>query len=291
MFLDANDEIDKKISEVFSADTINSILPENIDYFGINVNVNTGEITLKTYYLEDYSFSLYEGKEDDSLIKFLKSKDMLLFFSVLKDSANSDKEIYEVKIRSRSNSNMLELFSIMEEDISFFSKYKDEIMKLAGMKNVTFENRDYAAFYFFSIVKENSEIKTLKCYWDNNYKIENYDYFFKFLEESGVEKLQELLPITKTIINNCGGHLAFEGINYNKDCSEKHKIYLTDQNKDFYEGLIKTFPDNSEFHNSLKLIENWQDIHSEFYCDIFSIGTDDKGGYIINLYYKFTEEE
>lgn len=291
MFLELSNEIDKQISDVFSQDVIDSILPENIDFFGINLKIKTADISLKTYYLHDYSLSLYNDKEDDPLIKFLKNKRMLSFFSVLKDSACPNKEIYEIKIRARSNANMLELFSCMDENISFFGKYKEEIIKLSTMKNFVFSGSDYGAFYFFSVVKDNSNVETLKCYWDNNYKIETDDYFFNFLQESGVNKLIELIPMAKTLIKNCGGHLALEGINYNKDYSEKHKIYITDQNEDLYAGLIKTFPDNFALHKSLLAIASWQKIHKEFYCAGFSIGTDEKGDYIINFYYKFVEED
>lgn len=98
------------------------------------------------------------------------------------------------------------------------------------------------------------------------------------------------MPTAKAIIQNCGGHLCFEGINYNERCSEKHKIYITDQDC-LLGGLKKTFPDNERLHEKLLMIEEWQKFHPEFYCDIFAIGRDSKGSLILNLYFKFVEND
>lgn len=291
MFLNFNNELDKRISSLFSQEVIESITPENLDFLGMNLSFYDDDISFKTYYLHEYSLACYNNQEDNEpLIKFLKSKDMLNFFSVLKDSAYKDTEIYEVKISARNNRNMLELFSFLEQLISYFPKYKDEIIKLSTIKNRAYEGYDYAALYFFSVVKKGADIKSFKCYWDNNYKILDDDYFFNFLENSGVTGLQELIPIAKSIVQNCGGHLCFEGINYNEKCSEKHKIYMTDQNN-LIEGLIKTFPDMEFLHKKLRFIEEWQKVHPEFYCDIFAIGKDSKGRLILNLYFRFIEDE
>lgn len=292
MNLDLNNEIDKRFATLFSNDVIESVNPDNLDFLGMNVSFDDeSDISLKVYYVHDYSAACYNNEEDNEpFIKFIKSKDMLNFFSVVRDSAHNNKEIYEVKLSARDNSNMLELFSFLENYISFFGKYKDEIVKLSTMQNRVYDGYDYASFYFFSVVKRNEEVTAFKCYWDNNYKIQNDDYFFKFLEESGVEGFQRLLPVAKTIIQNCGGHLCFEGINYNKDYSEKHKIYMTDQDN-LYDGLYKTFPENTALHKKLHLIEEWQKVHPEFYCDIFAIGQDDKGNLILNIYFKFIQDD
>ena len=65
---------------------------------------------------------------------------------------------------------------------------------------------------------------------------------------------------------------------------------MTDQNN-LIEGLIKTFPDMEFLHKKLRLIEEWQKVHPEFYCDIFAIGKDSKGRLILNLYFRFIEDE
>ena len=68
----------------------------------------------------------------------------------------------------------------------------------------------------------------------------------------------------------------------NQNLEEAKKLDIQ-QNKIRFE-----FPNG---FSELRLIEEWQKVHPEFYCDIFAIGKDSKGRLILNLYFRFIEDE
>ena len=294
MNLISNNVIDKKLSDSFPKDIIENIIPEKIEYLGISINSLNSDIAFRAYYNAEYSENRYEESKDEPLINFLYEKDMIARIELVNNSSKQGLTTIHAAICHRTNENMSDLFSYLEENISFFSKYKNEIIELSKMiVNPQIKN-DHAAMYFITVTKDSSGIKVLKCYFQNCVKknggFPNQDYYFTFLEKCSVDKLKELLPIAKSAIENTQGILSFEGINYNENTSEKHKIYIQDP-QNLYEGLFKTFSNNAELKNQINLIKEWHEVHPEFFCDGFCIGKDDNDNLILNLYFGFVQED
>ncbi len=294
MLLNMSNEIDKKLSAFFQKEVIENIKLGIIDYLGMNItSEEDSDILFKIYYDDKYSREQYAQYGNIPLINFLYEKDMISFLTMVHDKGNNKCTRFDIGLQCRNNSNMSALFAWLDENVSFWGKYKEEILNMTKMKCSTLEDYDYASLFFLGFVNDKSVIKTLKCHWLNknreNHPIFNDDYYIKFINENGVSKLKELLPITCKALKNCGRHLWMEGIDYNKNSSEKHKIYI-DYPQNLYDGLLKTFSGNKELENKIKLIREWHDIHPEFYCDGFAIGQNSQDNITLNIYFKLKPE-
>lgn len=296
MELYLDNEIDKKLSSLYPKEVLENAKIGVIDYLGMNITEEKdSDIIFKIYYDDLHSREEYETKyKNDPLIDFLYERDMVFFLEIVRDKDNTECTRFNVGLKNLTNDNVLALFAWMEENISFFPKYKDEIFKLSEIKRYLDEGYKYSSFFFIGIVKnETGVVQVLKCYWLNKnrepHKIFSDENHLNFLENCGVEKFKELIPLTKEAIKNCGRHLCMTGIDYNAECSEKHKLYV-DYPTDVYGGLIKTFPDNEELKKKIILIRDWHEIHNEFYCDGFTIGKDMENKLVLNIYFKFKKE-
>lgn len=288
MLLNLDNEIDKKLSELYSEEVINNMKSGIMEYLGINISENRKDIQLKIYYEYNPSYQLYKGSQSkDPLIELLCEKNMMRFLETVYDKNNTQFNRYNVKIKKRSKANMLELFGYWEKNIKFFSKYKDEILKLSQIKYSEDPDDKFASLFFFGVEKEESEIKTLKLYWIRHPEFEKQ--YLESLKTSGIDKLEQLIPLINSAINNCGGSLFMTGIDYNEKSPQKHKLYL-EYPTNIYDGLIITFSDNQDLIKKINLIKNWHEIHQEFYCDIIGIGKDAKNNITLNFYFMFKED-
>ena len=288
MLLNLDNEIDKKLSELYSEEVINNMKSGIMEYLGINISENRKDIQLKIYYEYNPSYQLYkESQSKDPLIELLCEKNMMRFLETVYDKNNTQFNRYNVKIKKRSKANMLELFGYWEKNIKFFSKYKDEILKLSQIKYSEDPDDKFASLFFFGVEKEESEIKALKLYWIRHPEFEKQ--YLESLKTSGIDKLEQLIPLINSAINNCGGSLFMTGIDYNEKSPQKHKLYL-EYPTNIYDGLITTFSDNQDLIKKINLIKNWHEIHQEFYCDIIGLGKDAKNNITLNFYFMFKED-
>lgn len=288
MELNLNNEIDKKISCLFTKNVIANIKPRINEYLGMNLSSDIDtDIEFKIYYEDCYSRELYEQEKSDPFINFLYEKNMVSFLEIVHDRENETTR-FNIGLQNRNNTNMTELFSWLGNNISFYDKYKDEIFNFSKLKNSRFEGYDYAALFFIGFIKDKfGKIKVLKLYWQNKYS-EQREYYINFIQNSNIKPLQELMLLTTLALNNCGGNLYMEGIDYNEQCSEKHKIYI-DYPTNLYDGLLKTFSDNEKLKREIKLVRNWHELHDEFSCSGFALCKDPKDNLIINMYFKLKE--
>lgn len=291
MELYLDNEIDKKLSNLYTKEVLENVKPGVIDYLGMNIfEKPDSDIEFKIYYDDGHSREEYEQKYKDPLIDFLYEKDMVFFLEIVRDKENSECTRFNVGLKNLTNENVMSLFDWLDKNVSFFDKYKDEILKLSEIKRYLDENHKYSSFFFIGIVKDETGIKVLKCYWLNKnrepHEIFSDEYHLNFLESLGIEQFKELIPLTKEAIKNCGRHLCMTGIDYNAEFSEKHKLYV-DYPTDVYGGLLKTFPDNDELKKKIILIRDWHEIHNEFYCDGFTIGKDADNNLVLNIYFRF----
>lgn len=290
MILNINNEIDKKISTYFSKETIDNIKPEIIGNFGMNLTFEPDtDISFKMYYEQNYSKELYKKyNENIPIIKFLSEKDMIDVFEIVHDKNNQDCKRFNVKLRSCSNSNIMDLFNWLEKNISFTNKYKDEILNFAKIGNTSDSEYNYASLFFIGFVRDiQNNIKSFKCYFLN--EIENNEYYFNFIKNCEIKEFKELLPIVNKILPKNGKNLWMEGIDYNEKNSEKHKIYIN-YSPEIFDKMIEVIPSAKFIEDKLKLIKDWQNIHSEFFCDGFAIGKNSSNNLTLNIYFRFKHQ-
>ncbi len=293
MFYSEENIIDNKIKQTFSSVILGNIKIDNLDYFGINISSDSNkDFAFKIYYKNKYSQELYLKSEKNHLIEFLIKNNLMNFLTVVHDKSHTDCSRYDVGLANQTNGKMELLFSYLKENCSFYKKYEKEILELSKMKATDMEDRDYRSFYFVALLDGG---KTLKCHWLNRVysydtKILNNEYYINFIENSGVDGFKKILPIAKKIIKNCSADLWMEGIDYTEFGSKKHKIYLH-RAEEVYEGLIKTYSDNQELQKKLKIIQEWNNLHQEIYCDGFAIGEDADNNSVINFYFRFKKTE
>lgn len=292
MILNSDNEIDNKISMTFSKEVIENINSQSADYFGINIGIDTEkDFAFKIYYRNAHG---NDKSSDFPLINWLYEKDVVRFVTIAPDSDNNKhKRCYIGLSSNRNNDNMNALFDGLENNVCFFKKYKKEILDFSKMKNRLDEGFDYASLYFLGcIADENNEIKTLKCYWYNKI-LEGYEdlfcdkYYLEYLKNCTIPEFQKLLPYAEAAIKNCDVHMIMEGIDYNENYSQKHKIYFQFFNNT-YDGLIKTF-DNEAIKEKLEKIRIWSKIHGEFKCAGFAIGKTHNSPLTLNIYFSIDD--
>ena len=291
MILNKKNEIDKKIGKTFPKDVIENVTKDTIEYFGINFNSDVNEdISFKIYYDNMYCRKQYKKFNNDPLTNYLIEKDMLNYLQAVYDEDNNNFLRCELGIKFQTNQNMEKLFEWLDKNIKFFNKYRDEIIKISKMRR--FPSKKYSSLYFIGFVKENSEIKVFKCHWYNTIKkgdaLFKNSYFLNYIQRMNISAFNDIIPYTKQALKKCKGKLCMEGIDYNEETAEKHKIYLLCSIPP-YDGLIQTFSDNEELIRKITIIKEWNAVHPEFYCPGFAIGKDTKNNLTLNLYFSFNK--
>ena len=289
MLLNLDNEIDKKFSEIYPEEIIRNATKDNLEYLGMNISeADDNDIQLKIYYDNKPSRELYRTLGDsEPLIDFLYKKNMISGLEIVHDKKNTRCTRYNIKLKYRNKNNMLELFSWMEDNIKFFTKYKNEILKFSEFKYSEDEDAQYASLFFMGVEKQENDISILKLYW-----IKHPEYakdYIESLENCDIPQLKELLPTTFQAVENCGGNFLMTGINYNSEISEKHKYYI-EYPTNLYEGLVKTFPENKELIRKVNIIREWHDIHPEYFCDGFAIGKNSQNQIVLKFYFMFKNE-
>ncbi len=288
MILNKYNEIDNQISKIFSKAAIENINKDSVDYLGININPNMKD----NFYFKIYSQNRihdYSQYSNDYLINYMAQKNMLRFLTMVQDKNNNNFSRYDIGLNQLEDSEYEELFEWLSKNVTIFNKNKDEIIKLSKMKRNP--NKKYSSFHFIGFVKENEEIKLLKCHWINKIRkgssVYKNSYYLNFLKRKNIPAFNELIPYAKSAIRNCKGHIMMEGIDYNENTQEKYKIYVRCYGSaKTYSGLTKTFENNQEMTRKINMIQEWNNIHKEFYCDGFAICKDIYNNLNLNLYFR-----
>ncbi len=267
---------------------LKNITPENLDCFGVNISSDPNkDFAFKIYYDHKYSLELYSKVEKNPLLEFLLENKIIKFLTLVVDGKHLDFSRYDAGLLIQPNEKMELVFSYLKDNCSFYSKYEKEILKLSEMKVTNDENMDYASLYFVALLDGG---KTLKCHWYNRAclrDIKSFDneYYFNFIENSGVEGLNKILPTAKKVIQIGSGYIWMEGIDYNEFGSQKHKIYIYGTKKP-YETLIETYSGNKALEEKIEIIKEWNELHQELKCVGFALGEDSANNSTINFYYR-----
>lgn len=298
MNFNTDNEIDKQIIKTFTKESMETLKPINIEYFGINLSSSDKcDNIYKIYYENNPSKRVYAEKDKNPIIEYLYSLDMVRTLQVVNDNSHRDFSKFDIGIQNRTNENMEKVFSFFEQNIPLFKKYKKEILKLTEMKLYDDNNHKYASFHFIGFVHENNLENTLfKAYWSNYISPEEIvfdkDYYLEFLANLNIPQFKILSKIAKNILNYCGGRLYMEGIDYTNEGAVSHKIYIKSLNLegDVYNGLKKSIPKNYQtLKNRIEKLNKWNKLHSELKLEGVAIGIDIYNNKNLKLYYKYQE--
>ena len=292
--------IDEKIRAVFSEEILESVNPEDIEYFGINLSSDAdSDFVFKIYYENRPSQDIYAKNNRNPILEHLLKLNMVRNLQVVNDNVHFNFSKFDIGLKNRTNENMLNVFSFFEQNIPLFKKYKDEIINLSKMKVFKEDDYEYASFHFIGFVYENTAEPVLfKSYWSNftsfDEEIFSKDYYINYLKNTGIPQFIILSEIADNILNICGGRLYMEGTDYTNDGPVSHKIYIRTASLDdnIYDGLVQVLPaDVGVLKERIEIIKNWNTLHSELKCDGFAIGLDNHNNLNLKLYYKVTGTE
>lgn len=294
MQLNTDNEIDKLFAKTYSKTVINEINPEKIGFLGMNLNIEHPEnIKLKLYCNPDYSNEIAEKRkidaENEPFIKFLQDLNIRYVLEIVNE--NKKRNVYRYNTF---------LYDITKEDfekiIDYFSKSSDrfdingdEIRSISLLKQES-EKLPFNPPACIGFIKNKQDINVLKIYWF----YEKFDRNTEYISCCNIEKLNYLNEVIKKILNRYNdtfNRLHMLCVEYNKDKSENHKIYVnTKCNPDPYSGITDVFAGNDKFKEKINIIKKWHDIHNEFRCHGFAISQNDKDEYILNIYFSYTPE-
>lgn len=297
MDFDANNEIDKQIRNIFPIETLESVSRKNVEYIGINLSSEpNSDFFYKIYYRDMPSKEIYDKNQKNPILEYLYEKDMVKILQAVYDNIHFNFSKFDIGFKNRTDENMVELFSFLEQNVPLFAEHKDEIINLAQMKIKSGLDYKYYAFHFCGFVYENGENTLFKSYWTNgvakNSGKYNKEYYINYLKEkSDIPQFYELAQIINEAIDNCGGYLFMEGIDYTKEGAVSHKIYVI-YPESVYDGLLKSIPDKYEYLKSQLLkVEKWNKVHGErFNCAGFALAKDKKNTLNLKLYYELIGE-
>lgn len=290
MILNFSNEIDKKISEKFSDQTIQNMKFGTLGYLGINItSASDNDFNFKLYYDLEHSLALYNKTKHSSIVNDLFEKKLVNSIEIAHEENGKKCSRFNLKANCENNKDAIKLFSFLDTKIDFFKKYHNEIQKLSQMKVSDNENQNYASLISIGFAQENNTTQILKFYWscEHRNKQENFDssYYLSFLQENTHENLNDIIEISKKALINCEAKLWMIGNDYTKEGSLNAKIYI-DNALNLYDGLSKTFTNYNKLIEKIKIIETWHKIHPEFYCEGFAIGKNSKNEITLNFYFK-----
>lgn len=295
-----DNEIDIQIINTFSQEIVNSLTPENLEYFGINISSDPEtDFVYKIYYEAAPSVKIYSKENKNSIVEYLYNLNTVKYLQVVYDNFHCDFSKFDIGLKNRTNENMHNMFLFFEQNIPLFKKYKNEIINLSKMKLFDDDNLTFSSLHFIGFVYENNENTLFKAYWSNyisaNEELYNKDYYIKYLREiSNIPQFVKLSGIADNMLEYCGGRLYMEGIDYTQEGSVSHKIYIKDPDlkNDVYAGLITSIPDgNTILKERIKRISIWNKLHPEIKCAGFAVGTDNFDNLNLKLYYSIKDNE
>lgn len=289
MILNYNNEIDKQLAEKFSEQTIQNIKFGTLGYLCVNItSAPDTNFDFKMYYDLDYSLEQYNKTKHSIIVNDLLKKNLIKSIEIAHNENNKECNRFNLKL-NRSNNKITELFTYLSTKIPFWGKYSDEIQKLSQMKISEDENQSYAALMSLGFLQNKNVISILKCYWSckhrENSNIYDNHYYLKFLKENSYENISNIVKIAEELLTNCEAKLWMFGNDYKEECSLNAKIYIADA-ANLYSGLSKTFINNLQMTQKIQIIEDWNKVHPEFYCDGIAIGENSQNEITLNFYFK-----
>lgn len=270
---------------------------EYIDYIGLNTSsiVDT-EFKFKAYYSPLSSVDLTHD-----LIENLRSKSMIRLQTCIRDSLNPDDLRFDLGLKNRTNDNVLELLSILNDRADYFENSRYLIEKLAAMKITDDEKYALASLYFVGIIENNKKITALKFHFLNrfcedtnrigrNFRYDD-DYYIDYLRQCNIAGFCKVIDFITYMIDKNERHLWMTGIDIDNIGNVKFKQYFKCKDAEVFTDLLKWCLEHREWNgqvDQIRAIKRWYDLQNELELDGIAVCNDDKKGYTLNLYFKIS---
>lgn len=271
---------------------------ECIEYLGINLSSEKETIEFKIYYKDNYS-----RKEHHPIIEKLDDEHMIRTLTQIVDTKNGHCTRYDIGLGNRTNVNMERLLEEIGRIAPFCNKYKNEIRTMTQMKVCEHPDFALAALYFWGFIEKENTIEAMKMHYltricanpDKLGKRVIFDdaYYLDYLEHMDVPQFKELLPVIRNVVNGKDGILWMIGVDYFKRGNHKYKIYFKTPSNEYIKklksALLTVEGEVKNLAASLETLENWQKQHEELVMDGVAVGLDQRGCWLLNFYFKWTE--
>ena len=270
----------------------------NIDYIGVCLDADaSAPCRFKMYWSDHCSAPLGHW-----LPAWMEEHGMLKYMETVEHDGRTGKYQADMRIGSRTDTNMRNLFSVLSENEPAFSRNEDLIRTLSEMPVTREGNFLYASLYFLgAIYSDTTSSEMLKFHWINRFcedpdaLSENIWYndsiYLEYLR--ALPDRHYLLPVrhAETVLNTCSCHLWMTGLDVTADGWKKYKVYV----KYFHDlcpvltGLFKRENGLEALAGKADRLCRWLQAHPELEPAGCAFCLDTDGKYSVNLYYGIQE--
>lgn len=269
---------------------------EDIEYLGINISSDRGNIEFKLYYNNQYS-----RKDSHPIVDKLDARNMIRTLTQVIDTKNGVCRRYDIGLGNRTNDRMEELLSEIEKMAPFCAEHKEEIRTMSQMKVCEDPIYALAAFYFLGFIEKEEQIEAMKMHYltricENPDKLGKkvvFDdaYYLDYLEQMKVSPFRELLPVVRAVVNGNEGILWMIGVDYFREGNCKYKIYFKTPSAKYVKKLKQAL-ENAEGESRklvepLGILEGWLEKHEELAMAGVAVCLDSRNCWSLNFYFEF----
>lgn len=219
--------------EKFRAELAYPFEYHNIDYIGVCLDADDSVPCRFKMYWSDHCSAPF----DHWLTRWLKEHRMLQYIETVEHSGRTGKYQSDMRIGSRTDSNMQHLFSALADHEPAFSQNEELIRTISKMPVTTGKNYLYASLYFLGAIYTGTDSsEMLKFHWINRFcqdpdaLSENIWYndsiYLEYLRALPDEHY--LLPArhAEAVLKACSCHLWMTGLDVMGNGWKKYKLYV-----------------------------------------------------------------
>ncbi len=265
-----------------------------IDFMGINIDLETGDYGVKTYY-SPVSCMQYTPKITNEILTYTTKNNMNRFFWLVRD----EWQIREyIALKNRTNKKMEGLYELLKR-YNYINENIVEIKRMSEMKFTDKEDSKYSSLYILGL-KGDKEKKIINFEWftrkcpdpDDVGYMYKYDdeYFLNYLATINIIGYNILAKMAQRLLfyyASINMHLWCFASDYFSDNNVKHKIYF----KGNFENI--TFRKIIEVANLpikdyiVSEVDEFIQCHTELILYGFAICVNSKEHFSINCYFRF----
>lgn len=205
---------------------------KHIDFVGVNLDGEKETYARKKYYLKptrDISLLPYQ------LDKYI-SYDCFSYFTPITDPECIRDTYFDIRLKNRSNKNILHILDCLEKNANGFSEWKDEVLAFSSLPVSDEPDYYYSSLYYLCIVMQKNlpalykfHYLTRQCKDTDKINVGTYDnkLFSERMAGLGIPELKMILSIIEYIRKKTVSDLWMVGSDYSLlEQIRKYKIYL-----------------------------------------------------------------
>lgn len=271
-------------------------LLKNIDFIGINI----GKDNEKPFQLKYYLQPVTDAKQLPQIYSQIYNIGCFSYFTPIFRSVKKNVRQDDVRLKKRTNDNMLCIFSYLCEIAPSFCRECSEVMKLAEIPICEKENHKYASLYYLCISQNEGIPETYKFHFltrhcdepdhiDSGFYYDN-EFYLNFVSNIGIPQILECKNIITSLLNMIDADLWMIGSDYSlKTNQRKYKMYIKfgyNSFDDIFKALYfsLSFKKNLQLIKNLQIFENFMSFHEELKIYGMGVCCDSKMNITLNFY-------